>query len=137
MLTKPSKPIHPSWNLFPSQSKTHIVAEMVAILGKEIIRISRVFFCYFFHECTDLLETQIWSTNQYWFSECESRAMLRFHLKYPSCRMLMSTKCILNPMNYQNKVKEETQLRKSSWNQIALQAKQELKIHALPCFSKA
>lgn len=42
VITKSSKTIDPTRNLFPCQTKTHIIAKMVTILGNEIVGISRV-----------------------------------------------------------------------------------------------
>ena len=44
-LTKSSKSIDPTRDRLPCQSDTHIVTEMVAVLGDKMISVPRIVFC--------------------------------------------------------------------------------------------
>ena len=99
-LTDSSKPINPTWDWISSESNTSIIAKMVAVFGNQIICIPSILPSQLLHYSPHLLWSQIRFSNENCLPKCKSITLFWFSLKYPSCWIFMSSKCILNAMNW-------------------------------------
>lgn len=94
-----SQPVHPFWNWFPSQLMADILAEMIAVLHNQVIRIAVVARRAVLHELPDLARIKAGWANQYWPPKLEAWALSRFDLKNATGRVVMSSKCIFYTMD--------------------------------------
>ena len=98
-LTNSSKAINPTGDMIPSEPNTDVIAEVVTVLGDEIVGIPSVLLGELLHDLLHILRARLCPSNQDPFPECEPLALLRHPLEDPSRGVLVSPKCILHSMN--------------------------------------
>lgn len=103
VFTNSSKSINPTGDGNASEFNASVVAEMVAVLSDQIVGVSFVFLCKFLHHYPYLPWCHLRPPNQNRFPKRESIALLWFTFENSSCRILVSSECILHTMNCQAK----------------------------------
>lgn len=98
-VTDSSKTIDPTGNRNSSESNTSIVAEMVAILGDQVVGIPSVLCCKLLHHTPHLFRSHLRLPHQNRPPKPKSLAPPRFSFEYPRRRILVSSECVLHSMN--------------------------------------
>lgn len=99
LVTDSSETIDPTGNGSSSEFLANIIAEMVTILGDEIVSIASVFFGQFFHHLLHFFIFHIRRSYQYCLPIHKPLAPFWFSFEYPRWWMLVCSKCILHSMH--------------------------------------